>query len=166
MSIVRTSPIISGVLILVLGCMLAFTPVMSAQFFAWLVGFAFLIGAVVGFIVWNANKRAGISNGGSLFAAILSLIIALVCFFLPLFSAVILTWIVAWCIVVAGIMQIVMFARMKGTPHRVIGGISSVLVVLMGIIALAWPLLLVQFIGVAAIIQGISLIIIGAISKD
>ena len=156
----------TGIVFAVIGIIFLVFPAFTMSFFATLVGFGMLVAGISSLVVWFNDLRGTGTGGGMLFIGVICVIIAAVCFLHPLALAETVTWLVALAVVVSGIAQICGLVAMGSVPGRAVGIIGSAVVVLFGVLALAWPQLIIQFIGISLLIEGIMIFVMSAFSQQ
>lgn len=156
----------SGIVMLVFGIIFLVFPAFSMSFFAVMVGIAFLFGGISMLVSWWKGLRGSTAGVASAAFGVLGVAFALVCIVHPLAIASTLTWLVALCVVIAGISQLVALFLASGLPGRGIGIAATVIMTLFGVFALIWPPMVMQFIGISLIIEGASGIVMGLIAKS
>lgn len=162
----RGAAIGSGLVMLVFGIIFLVFPAFTLSFLAVMMGIAFLFGGISMLVSWWRGLRDSPMGIASAVFGVLSIIFALVCLIHPLAMASTLTWLVALCVVIAGIAQLVTLIMANGLPGRGIGIAATVIMTLFGIFALIWPPMVIQFLGISLIIEGASAIIMGVIAKS
>lgn len=155
----------SGVVMLLFGIIFLVFPSFTMSFFAVMVGIAFLAGGISMIVSWWKGLRGTSVGVASLVFGILSVIFAIVCFVHPFALAATLTWLIALCVVIAGISQLIALFLASELPGRGIAIVTTILMILFGIFALTWPPMVVQFIGISLLIEGFSALIMGAIAS-
>lgn len=158
MNMFRTMGIGSGLILIVIGIVFLVFPVFTMAFFALLVGIGILVLGITIIMAWYQDMRGTGMGAGALFSGVVCLIFALVCLIHPLAMATTMTWLVALAVVICGIAQICGLIAMAGVPGRVAGIAGSAVVVLFGVLALLQPELIIQFMGISLLIEGITAI--------
>lgn len=150
------STLITGIMLVVIGLVFIIFPDATASFFTIMVGVGMLIAAVNSFICWNELRHVG-GGGVCLAFGICACALALVCLLRPLAFASTLIWITALCVVGMGIFHL--FTAL-GLPNvsgsaRMAGVVSSILMILFGALAMLWPAMIVLFLGISILVEGI-----------
>lgn len=154
-----------GIVMVVLGIIFLAFPGFTMSFFTVLAGIGFLAGGISAIVAWWGTREFG-GGGGVLFFGILSIIFALVCLVHPLALATTLTWLVALCVLIAGIAQIASLIAMGDFPMRAAAIASTAIMALFGLFALIWPPMVVQFVGISLVIEGVTAFVLGLTSKQ
>lgn len=155
----------SGIVMLVFGIIFLVFPAFTLSFLAVMMGIAFLFGGISMLVSWWRGLRdSAVGIATAVFGA-LSVIFALVCLIHPLAMASTLTWLVALCVVIAGISQLVALILASELQGRGIAIAATVIMTLFGIFALIWPPMVIQFLGISLIIEGVSAVIMGAVAR-
>lgn len=155
----------SGLVMLVFGIIFLVFPAFTLSFFAIMMGVAFLFAGISMLVSWWRGLRGSIAGAASAIVGALSIIFSLVCFIHPFAVASTLTWLIALCVVLAGIAQTVTLVVAKELPGRGLGIAATVIMALFGVFALVWPPMVIQFLGISLLIGGISAIILGLVSN-
>lgn len=161
----RGAAIGSGAVMLLFGIVFLAFPSFTLSFLAVMMGLAFLVGGISMLVTWWKGAKGTPAGTASAVFGALSIIFAIVCLVHPLAIASTLTWLVALCVVVAGVSQLVALAMATGLPGRGIGIVATVVMILFGIFALVWPPMVIQFLGISLIIEGLSAIVLGIVSS-
>jgi uncharacterized membrane protein HdeD (DUF308 family) len=154
--------LMEGVLSIVFGVLLLFWPGPTAGVVIVLVGLFALLTGIIG--VFAAIGAAGSHQpwGWKLTTAILGVLVGLAIMRWPGATAVVILYLVAFWLILGGIVGIVeSFAAHRTISHAWLLLLSSVVAILFGIAMFAWPTvtltLVVRLIGIYAIVQGIIL---------
>jgi uncharacterized membrane protein HdeD (DUF308 family) len=159
MNTFRNMGIGSGLILVVIGIIFLAFPAFTMVFFTTLVGLGILVIGISITMAWYKDMRGTGMGGGALFAGVICIIFSLVCLIHPLALATTMTWLVALAVVVCGIAQICGLVAMTGAPGRTVGIVGSAVVVLFGLLALLQPELVIQFMGISLLIEGITAIV-------
>lgn len=165
MYIDRGAAIGSGIVMLVFGIIFLVFPAFTLSFLAIMMGIAFLFGGISMLVSWWRGLRGSAVGTASAVFGVLSIIFALVCIVHPFAMASTITWLVALCVVIAGIAQLVALIMANGLPGRGIAIAATIIMTLFGVFALVWPPMVIQFLGISLIIEGTSAVIMGAVAK-
>lgn len=155
----------SGIVLVLIGLAFLAFPALMLTFFATLAGIALIVAGISGIVSWRSGLRDTVMGTMTLAFSILGLVLGLVCLVHPLAIASTLTWLVALCIVVTGITQLLALTRAAGLPGRGIGIAAGALVVVFGVLAMAWPPMIVQFVGISLAVDGISFIALALLAR-
>ncbi len=158
----------AGIITAILGLAVLFVPGLSMVVFSYFVAASFVIWGLTTLVCWMRDLR-GVPGGAFVIVfSILDIILGIACFLHPLAFAGAISWFIAALTIVGGIAQIGILLNNpgKGMPGRWAGWVSSILMIILGISALAYPPLIVQFIGASLLIEGISLVVVGAMSRS
>lgn len=162
----RYNPIVTGIVIIVIGVIFLAFPGLTGSMFSVFIGAGFLVSAVSALISWW-NLRKVMPSGGVLIFGIVDFILGAICLLHPLATAISLGWIVAICIIAAGVGRII---TSISTPF--ITGINMVLCILSGLcsilfggLALVFPEMIMYFLGAGLLITGITTLILGIKAK-
>ena len=147
MNTFRNMGIGSGLILVVIGIIFLAFPAFTMVFFTTLVGLGILVIGISITMAWYKDMRGT------------GIIFSLVCLIHPLALATTMTWLVALAVVVCGIAQICGLVAMTGAPGRTVGIVGSAVVVLFGLLALLQPELVIQFMGISLLIEGITAIV-------
>ncbi len=159
--------IVAGVVTAIIGAVVLFVPGLTMVVFADFVAASFIIWGLTALTCWMRDLR-GVPGGALVIAfSILGILFGIVCFLHPLAFAGAVSWLVALLVIVVGIGQIALLLNNPGdgVPGRWAGWASSVLMVVFGVASLVYPALVVQFIGASLLIEGISLVVSGAMAR-
>ena len=157
----------AGLVTAIIGFVLLFIPGLSMVAFSYFVAASFVIWGLTALVCWMRDMR-GVPGGALVIAfSILGIILGIACFVHPLAFAGAVSWFVAILIIVAGISQIAVLLNNpgNGVPGRWAGWAASILMIILSAASLAYPPLVVQFIGASLLIEGISLVIAGAMAR-
>lgn len=149
----------TGIILAILGFVLFVFPVSSMWLFAVLVGCGILVMGLNSVFTWFKTMRGTGMGTGVLVTGVLSILFAILCLISPLAFAEVISWFVAIAVIVFGIAQVCSLVATPNLPGRFVGILGSVIVVLFGILALIWPQLIMQFIGVSLFIEGLTVVI-------
>lgn len=155
----------SGIVLALVGLLMLLFPGFSLSFLAVLVGIGILSVALSALSAWGSMLKGTGTGAVILTLGIVMLVIALVCLFHPLATASAITWLVALLVVIGGIAQLLTFTFAAGMPGRGVGIASTLATIVLGVLALIWPPFIMQFIGVACLVEGISLIVIALLDR-
>ncbi|MGI6031908.1 MAG: HdeD family acid-resistance protein [Coriobacteriales bacterium] len=147
-------------ILIILGVIFLFFPKFSLSFIGVLVGIGILVAAIGAFTTWSKGLRGTPASTATLIFAILLLIFALICLFHPLAFSTTISWLIAFIILVTGIAQTVTIISLGDFKGRALTLVVSILDALFGLCALIWPSMLIQFVGIAFILEGIDLLIL------
>lgn len=156
----------SGIVMLVFGIVFLVFPAFTLSFLAIMMGIAFLFNGISMLVSWWRGIRGSVLGIASAVMGALCIIFALICFIHPFAVASTLTWLVALCVVIAGVAQLIALLAAKELPGRGLGIIATIIVALFGIFALIWPPMVIQFLGISLVIEGISALILGIVSDS
>lgn len=159
MNTFRSMGLGTGIILAIIGIVLFAYPVSSMWVLAVVAGCGILIMGINAIITWYRGMRGTGAGGGILLMGILTVIFGVLCLISPLAFAEFISWLVTIAIIVFGIAQIVSIATTPSMQGKAIGIIGSIIVVIFGVLAFFWPPLLMQFIGISLIIEGITVIV-------
>lgn len=150
-----------GIICIILGCVLLFSPVLQALFsvsFIVFIGIMMLIGGLVYFV--GAFKENGKNLLLMLLLSLALIILGVLCIMHPIQSSLILTLIISGILVVAGCAKIALAFYMPGNVKVafILGGICSIIIA--GLIWAFYPTSGIIFLG---ILFGVELIISGVV---
>ena len=157
----------AGIVTAVIGLVLLFVPGLSMVVFSYFVAASFVIWGLTALVCWMRDLR-GVPGGALVIAfSILGIVFGIVCFAHPLAFAGAVSWLVALLVIVVAIGQIAVLLNNPGdgVPGRWAGWASSILMIVLGVASLVYPPLVVQFIGASLLIEGVSLVISGAMAR-
>lgn len=154
-----------GIAILVIGIIFCIFPNFTMSFFTILVGLALLVLSISAIAVWYQTGRGTSAGNAMLVLGILGVICALACLIQPLSTAHTVTWLVALAIVIFGAAQLVSLLCASDIYGRNIAIVGAVIIVVLGICAMVRPQMVVQLVGVALIIEGISVMALSGMAR-
>lgn len=162
----RKSTVITGIMLAIIGLVFILFPAATASFFTIMVGMGMLIAAINSFICWNELRRVG-GGGICLAFGICACALALVCLLRPLAFASTLIWITALCVVGMGVFHLFTALGMPSfnTATRITGVVSAILMIVFGALAMLWPAMIVQFLGVSILVEGICQIVMTVLDR-
>lgn len=162
----RTALIVQGVLSLIMGVVFLFLPFESVWVLAIFFGAWILVTGIFGVIGHFARDRE-LRSGWALVSAIASIIAGLLVLVLPGVAAVAVVYVMAFWAIVLGLFTAIGSFRLRslGAGAWWVGLIAGILAVVLGIMMLintgAALLGIVWLIGIYAIIEGVSAIVLG-----
>lgn len=156
----------SGIVLALIGFVFLVFPGFTLSFFATLAGIGLVVAGISAIVSWRNGLRDTIMGTAALVFGILGIVLGLVCLVHPFAVAATFTWLVALCVLIAGILQLVTLTRAEGLPGRGIALAAAVLVIIFGVLAMAWPPMIVQLVGVSLAVDGVSFIILALLSDS
>ena len=166
MNLGKSLPLGTGALMLVIGIVLFAFPGFTMSLFTTIVGIGILVASISAIATWANGARDTLAGTATLALGIIGVLCAIACIFHPLSTASAITWLVCICVVVLGAAQLITMLLSRGMPGRGFGIVTTALVVVFGIGALLRPQLVVQFIGIALIVEGVSSIALCVMNRD
>ncbi|MDO4182660.1 MAG: DUF308 domain-containing protein [Coriobacteriia bacterium] len=160
------NPIISGIILIIVGGIFVFAPGLSGSMISIFIGAALLVSGCSSLIAWNNARKVGSANGILVFA-IVAILLAAVCLVHPLAVAETLGWLIAGCIVVAGIFRVISTLTTPFIPFslKVAGIISGAIDIVLGVLAILNPAWIMYFLGAGLLLTGITDIVFGILVK-
>lgn len=164
-----------GVLLILGGVSCIATPAMTYIALAWVAGISMVADAIGNIATWQSKKKERMADGWDLFGAILSLLFGvalIVSTAAQVLTAVIVAYIVAFWILVKGVVRIIASLRIRRIrkawgatlPGRSWGKILAlgILMTVCGILCLIYPGILMiaigVFVGISILSSGVNLI--------
>ena len=160
MNPLKGASLVTGVVMLVIGLVFCLFPSSIMSFFTALVGLALLVMSISAIYTWAKGMKGSLLGTGVLVMGIIGLICGFTCLFQPLATASTITWLVALCVVVMGGAQLISLVFATGLPGRGVALAGAALVVIFGICAMVRPAMVVQFIGIALLVEGVSVVLL------
>lgn len=159
--------VILGVLLVIGGIYCIFSPVATYSAMGWLIGLSMLAEGVANVITWNSRRKLGVADGWSLAGGIISIILGV--FMLGSYAMqaavdVFIAYLIAFWLVVAGIVRIVTALNMrKSTDQALANGwaiqlVLGVLIIILGILNMLNPVSVMIGIGM---MMGVSIVFVG-----
>ena len=149
----------TGIILAIIGVILFAFPVSSMWIFAVIVGCGILVTGINTTITWFRTMRGTGMGTGILVTGILTIVFGVLCLVSPLAFAEFISLLVTIAIIVFGIAQIINLVATPDVQGRLVGILGSAIVVLFGVFALIWPPLIMQFIGISLLMEGITIIV-------
>ncbi|MCD8200000.1 MAG: DUF308 domain-containing protein [Coriobacteriaceae bacterium] len=157
----RSVGIIAGALILILGCVIFFMPALSTTFLTIFTGVVILVVSVSSIIAWIARYRKEGAGVAVLVLAIVGAVVGVVCLLHPLAMAQAFIWIIALCIIVLAVAQLISAFFLPSFLLSIISIIAAAVTFIIGVCSLFWPMLVVSFVGAAFIVEGLMQLLLG-----
>ena len=157
----------AGIVTAMFGLVVLFMPGLTMVIFSFLVAASFLVWGLTALGCWIRDLR-GVPGGALVVAfSILAIVFGAVCFLHPIAFAGAVSWLIALLVIVVGVGQIAVLLNNPGdgVPGRWVGWASSILLIVFGVASLVYPALVVQFIGVSLLVEGVSLVVCGAMTR-
>jgi len=152
----RTISIATGVVIILIGLALLLFPQTFASFVGIFVGIALIIATVRLINNWR-EARGSLLAGFYLVSGVIVGLLGVLCLLNPAGLLKTFGWLIALCITVAGIVEFIISLRAKKEGYCGVGAlVSSGAVALLGIIAVAFPSVMLQLIGAALACEGVT----------
>ena len=162
----RGAFLITAIIMIIFGIVLIAFPVFAAASFSVMVGVAFALIAISGFVTWLTVRRAT-GTATVPIVSILCLVMAIVCFVHPIGFASVIGWVVALCTIIGGVCQLLDAARAPlARFDKVISIVVAAIVIFFGLCALIHPALLVVYMGIVLVIEGIYFVFAAAHAKS
>lgn len=162
----KSTPIITGIVITLIGVVFFAFPGVSGSMFSIFIGAGLMVSAISALISWW-NLRKVMPAGGVLIFGIVDFFLGAICLLHPLATAISLGWVVALCIAAAGVFRVI---TSISTPF--ITGIDMVLCILSGLcsilfggLAMAFPEMIMYYLGAGLLVTGITTLILGIKAK-
>ncbi len=157
----RSVGIIAGALILILGCVIFFMPATSTTFLTIFTGLVILVVSVSSIVAWIVRYRKEGAGVAVLVLAIVGAVVGVVCLLHPIAMAEAFIWIIALCIIVLAIAQLISAFFLPSFILSLISIIAAAATLIIGVCSLFWPMLVVSFIGAAFIVEGLMQLLLG-----
>ena len=145
-----------GILLALVGVVFVAAPAFVMSFFDALVGICLIAAGLGGLLLWFHDLRGRTLGCALSVVSVFGVLFGLFCLARPLALATTISLVIAQCVVIAGIVQLIVVLRAIAIPGRSLAIAGSVLVIVFGICAFVWPTMLVRFVGIAFLAEGLS----------
>lgn len=158
--------ILGGVALLAIGLVCLFFPNPTLEVLAILCGAGFLAAGIANIALWVRTRDLIGFAGWALAYGIIDAIVGLVFVIHPALTSVVLPWVAGALVLVLGIFEAVASFNVRSLGFRMWGWplASGIVSILIGILFFNFPEIFAILLGLAAVMQGISLIIYGTVS--
>ena len=163
--------LVRGVFALIIGILCFVVPVNMEWVIAYLVGIFLLVISIIMGGISISSEHPPLHRWSVFLLSVIGAIIAILIFVSPIWLIVLMAFLVALWLILAGIADVIFAAALKDAPHRILLWISGVIAMIFGLLIAVVPfptkgaLLLVILIGIFGVIYGIISIIAGLLIK-
>lgn len=159
--------IIIGILMVICGIVIWFTPVGTLIAITMLAGAGFLVTGVVDIVEYFRWKRLAQVPGWTVLYAVLDIVVGILMLAHPLVLAGLIPWLVGFGIIVFGVFEAfgaVQARKLSGAPWGWML-FSAIVDILCGVAFIAVPAMLALFVALFVIMRGATLIVFGAVGR-
>lgn len=159
--------IIIGILMLICGIVIWFTPVGTLIAITMLAGAGFLVTGVVDIVEYFRWKRLAQVPGWTVLYAVLDIVVGILMLAHPLVLAGLIPWLVGFGIIVFGAFEAfgaVQARKLSGAPWGWML-FSAIVDILCGVAFIAVPAMLALFVALFVIMRGATLVVFGAVGR-
>ncbi|MDO9034628.1 MAG: DUF308 domain-containing protein [Methanoregula sp.] len=163
--------LVRGVFALIIGILCFIVPVSIEWAIAYLVGIFLLVISIVMGGISISSDHPPLHRWSTFLLSVIGAIIAILIFVSPIWLVVLMTFLVALWLIVAGISDVIFAASMKGAQHRFLLWIAGVIAIIFGLLIALVPfptkgaVVVVILIGIFGVIYGIISIVAGLLMK-
>lgn len=163
--------LVRGVFALIIGILCFIVPVSIEWAIAYLVGIFLLVISIVMGGISISSDHPPLHRWSTFLLSVIGAIIAILIFVSPIWLVVLMTFLVALWLIVAGISDVIFAAAMKGAQHRFLLWIAGVIAIIFGLLIALVPfptkgaVVVVILIGIFGVIYGIISIVAGLLMK-
>ncbi|MDO8872244.1 MAG: DUF308 domain-containing protein [Methanoregula sp.] len=163
--------LIRGVFALIIGILCFIVPVSIEWAIAYLVGIFLLVISIIMGGISISSEHPPFHRWSTFLLSVIGAIVAILIFVSPIWLIVLMTFLVALWLIVAGISDVIFAAAMKGAPHRILLWIAGVIAIIFGLLIALVPfptkgaVVVVILIGIFGVIYGIISIVAGLLMK-
>lgn len=155
--------IVSGVLLVVLACLITAFPGLTMATITTIVGIGFIIAGVFSMVGYTRFARFARPSGWMIAYGVLDFILGMMFVLQPVLLADVISWMVGFFVLAFGIFEIVAAVKLRAVGLGLWGWMifSGIVDILCGVIFFVWPAMLAIFLAVFVIMRGLSLIVYG-----
>ena len=159
--------IVGGVALLAIGLICLFFPNPTLVVLAILCGAGFLVSGIGNIGMWLRTRTFFSMSTWSLLFGILQVIVGLIFVLHPAITSVVLPWVAGTLVIVLGAFELAAGVRLHATglglsAWPIVGGVLTVVI---GLLFFAFPDIFAILLGLTAVMQGITLIVLGTVSS-
>lgn len=152
-----------GVLLVLLGCIVAAYPGLTLVAIALFAGAAFLMAGIGGVYTYVKLRKTPAVSGWTLAYAVIDILVGAFMLVHPLANAAVIPWLVGICIAILGVFEI--FAALKGRGKDSVawgwGVLSGALNIICGVLFFMMPALLAFLFAFVTMLRGVTMVIFG-----
>ena len=155
--------IVSGILLVVLACLITAFPGLTMATITTIVGIGFIIAGVFSMVGYTRFARFARPSGWMIAYGVLDFILGMMFVLQPVLLADVISWMVGFFVLAFGIFELVAAVKLHAVGLGLWGWMifSGIVDILCGVIFFVWPAMLAIFLAVFVIMRGLSLIVYG-----